>query len=220
MVNIQEEFWSQVSPTKYELAIDAQLGNNTRSLICEKLGSEGRLGKTVEFGCGTGCMTKVLAGKVDSLVATDIADGMVRVAKENVKGYDNIQFQVANSEKTTFPDMAFDTAFMGLVIHFTDADKTLAEMKRILKPDGTLIIANLDPGLKAPYNMIGVLRAMYHALMKYHRQMPVPPNMMTGSQLSEKLEKAGFKVNSMDMLRDTGRASNFPVDYIKAVKAS
>lgn len=220
MVDTQEKFWSQVSPMKYEQAIDAQLGNHTRSLICEKLGSEGRLGKAVEFGCGTGCMTKVLAGKTDSLVATDIADGMVQLAKENVKGYNNIQFQVMNCEKTAFPDRAFDAAFMGLVIHFTEADKTLAEMKRILKPNGTLIIANLDSGLKAPYNMIGMLRVMYYSLMKYHRPMPAPPSMMTGRQLSEKLEKAGFKVVSMDILRDPGKTSNFPIDYIKAVKAS
>ncbi len=88
----QNQFWSQMAP-KYEVMTDSQLGKTTRSLILEKLNAEGRLGKAMEFGCGTGFLTKVLSGKSDSLIATDLADGMLKIASENLKGYENVHFR-------------------------------------------------------------------------------------------------------------------------------
>jgi SAM-dependent methyltransferase len=53
---------------------------------------------------------------------------------------------VEDCQKTSLPAEAFDTAFMSLVIHFTDPEKTVAEVRRLLKPGGILIISNLDLG--------------------------------------------------------------------------
>jgi ubiquinone/menaquinone biosynthesis C-methylase UbiE len=52
---------------------------------------------------------------------------------------------------------------MSLVIHFTQPQKTLAEMRRILKPGGRLLIGNLDPDA---VNGLGRLRCMIRIL--YH----------------------------------------------------
>ncbi|MBV8968718.1 MAG: hypothetical protein JO331_06595 [Verrucomicrobia bacterium] len=43
---------------------------------------------------------------------------------------------------------------MSLVIHFTDPKKTLAEMRRILKLGGTLIVSNLDVGALGGLDLI------------------------------------------------------------------
>ncbi len=210
-------YWSQVSP-QYEALADAMLGKNTLSLIREKLSAEGRLGKVAEFGCGTGFMTKVLAGKADSLIATDLSDDMVRLAKENVTGFTNVQFQVADCQSTTFLDREFDTAIMSLVLHHVEnPDKTLSEMKRILKPGGTLIIANLTTGLNLAYFLIFVIRAYYSGFRISHTIMPIP-KLLSQPVLRDKLESTGFKVVLVERMKDTSRVANPPVDYVKAVK--
>ena len=211
------KYWSHVSP-KYEVLADAMLGKNTLSLIREKLSAEGRLGKVAEFGCGTGFMTKVLAGKADSLIATDLSDGMVRLAKESVTGFANVQFQVADCQSTAFPDREFDTAILSLVLHHVEnPDKTLSEMKRILKPGGTLIIANLTTGLNLAYFLIFVIRAYYSGFRISHTIMPIP-KLLSQPVLRDKLESTGFKVILVERIKDTSRLANPPVDYIKAIR--
>jgi SAM-dependent methyltransferase len=69
------------------------------------------------------------------VVATDLSPGMLALAKDRVDA-PNVAFQTEDAQKTSFPDAAFDTAFMSLVIHFTDPARTVAEMHRILKPGG------------------------------------------------------------------------------------
>ncbi len=163
-------------------------------------------------------MTKVLAGKADSLIATDLSDDMVGLAKENVTGFTNVQFQVADCQSTAFPDMEFDTAIMSLVLHHVEnPDTTLSEMKRILKPGGTLIIANLTTGLNLAYFLIFVIRAYYSGFRISRTIMP-KPNLLSQPVLRDKLESTGFKVILVERMKDTSRVANPPVDYVKAVK--
>ena len=67
------KYWQDISD-KYDNAIDNILGVNIRPYILEKLKQEPHLGKSIEFGCGTGYFTKTLAEKSESLIATDISN--------------------------------------------------------------------------------------------------------------------------------------------------
>ena len=135
MANEQSEFWSKVAP-KYDHVVDLQIGPTTRSMARERVAKEGWLGDLAEFGCGTGFYTAVLADKANSVVATDVSPGMLALAKDHIKA-PNVTLQVEDCQKTSLPTGAFDTAFMSLVIHFTEPPETLEEMRRILKPDVT-----------------------------------------------------------------------------------
>ena len=118
------------------------------------------------------------------------------------------------------PDRAFDTAFLSLVIHFTEPAKTMAEMHRILKPGDALIIANLDPrALNGPDRVRGLIRVLYHGFTGYRLKPPkgFGRNVMTEKQVCELLEKSGFKVVSSETVRNASRSSNIPIEYIRAV---
>jgi len=215
----QSQYWSKVAP-KYDHVVDLQIGRKTRSLIQERVAKEGRLGTLVEFGCGTGFHTGVLSEKAESIVATDISPGMLAVAKKQIKA-ENVKFQLEDCQKTSFPAGAFDTAFMSLVIHFTEPEKTLAEMRRLLKPGGTLIITNLDPGALDGLNRIRCwARVIYNGLARYRVKPPkeFAVHLLTEEQLCGLLRKAGFKVLGQETISDTSRSSNIPVEYIRAVK--
>ena len=215
----QSQYWSKVA-RKYDYVVDLQIGGKTRSLIQEKVAKEARLGTLVEFGCGTGFYTGVLSEKADSIVATDISPGMLAVAKKQIKA-ENVRFQLEDCQKTSFPDRAFDTAFISLVIHFTEPEKTLAEMRRVLKPGGTLIITNLDPDALNGLNRIrSWARVIYNGLARYRVRPPkgFGQHLLTEEQLCGLLRKSGFKVLDQETISDTSRSSNIPVEYIKAAK--
>ena len=219
MANEQSEFWSTVAQ-KYDQIVDLQIGPMNRSIVRERVRKEGRLGKLVEFGCGTGFYTQVLVGKADTVVATDISQGMLALAKERIK-VTNVTFQVEDCQATSLPDEVFDTAFISLVIHFTEPEKTLAEMRRILKPGGTLIISNLDPGaLNGVDRVRCLIRILYHGLTGYRVKPPkgFGKNIVTENQLRELMGKSGFKVASTETIKDPSRSSNIPIEYIRAVK--
>jgi ubiquinone/menaquinone biosynthesis C-methylase UbiE len=219
MAKEQREFWSQVAQN-YDRVVDLQIGPTTRSMVRERVAQEGQLDNLAEFGCGTGFYTQVLAGKADSVVATDLSPGMLALAKDKIKAT-NVTFQAEDCQKTSLPDGAFDTAFISLVIHFTEPDKTLAEMHRILKPGGTLIIANLDPrALNGLARVRCLIRILYHGFTGYRVKPPkgLGKNVMTEKQLCDLLGQSGFEVVSTETIRDMSRSSNIPVEYIRAVK--
>ena len=219
MSNEHSEYWSAVA-RKYDEVVDIQIGPKTRSLVRDRVSQESSLGKAVEFGAGTGFYTSVLAGKADSLLATDISSGMLEVAREMVKAK-NVNFQTADCQSTDLPSAAFDAAFISLVIHFTDPAKTISEMHRVLKVGGALIIANLDmPALTGFNKLRCIARIIYLGITRYRVK---PPKGFGATALSEKnlvdlLNSAGFRVVSSETIRDGSRTSYVPIQYIRATK--
>src|SRR6516162_9552701 len=166
MINDQREFWSNVAQN-YDRVVDLQIGGQTRRMVRQRLAKEGALGSAVEFGCGTGFYTETLADKTERLMATDLSPGMLDLARSRVRAA-NVTFQPEDCQRTSFPNGSFDTAFMSLVIHFTEPGKALKEMHRILRPGGTLIIANLDWGaLEALDRLRCFARIFYQGLVGY-----------------------------------------------------
>lgn len=144
-----------------------------------------------------------------------------RLARDRVRA-GNVTFQAEDCQRTSLPDAAFDTAFLSLVLHFTAAEQTLAEMRRILKPRGTLLISNLDPGaLRAVDRVRSLLRVLDHGLAGYRAKPPkgFGRNVLTGARLAELLRDAGFAVVATGLIHDPSRSSNIPLDFIKALRA-
>src|SRR5262249_558988 len=159
-------------------------GPKTRSLVRERLAQEDSLGAAVEFGCGTGFYTAILAARARSVLATDLAPGMLELARQRIKA-SGVKFQREGCQKTSLPDGSFDTEFMSLVIELTDPEQTLAEMRRILRPSGLLLIVNLDPEALHGLDRIRCLfRTIFHGLTRYRTKPPKDfmKNVMTQKQ--------------------------------------
>lgn len=217
MATTQVEFWSKAA-ARYDHVVDAQIGPRTRSLVRERLAREGRLGNTAEFGCGTGFFTPVLAHAADHLVATDLSPVMLERARERVRA-GNVTFRVADCQRTPFPDAAFDTAFLALVLQFTDPERAIGEMRRILKPGGLLLVANLDPtALRGLDRLRARIRIVYEGLSGY--RMKPPPgfgrNVLAEQRLCALLRSGGFEVLETEVFRDDSRSSHLPVQYVRA----
>lgn len=211
------EFWSKVAGD-YDRVVDLQLGGRTRFLLRERLDSETGLGEVVEFGCGTGFFTPTLAGKASKLVATDLSPGMLALARERASA-PNVTFQIEDCQNTSFEDGAFDTAFLGLVLHFTEPSQTLKEMHRIVRSGGTVIVANLDPqALSGFARLRALVRVLFQGIVGYRVRPPKRSgrNMLTEKKMCDLLKASGFDVLNVETVSDPSRTSSIPVEYVRA----
>ena len=217
MASEQSEFWSTIAP-RYDQVVDAQIGPATRSMVREHVAREGPLGRVVEFGCGTGFFTDVLAGKAERLVATDVAPGMVQLAERRVQAT-NVSFQVEDCQQSSFADGCFDTAFISLVLHFTEPARTVREMHRLLRGGGTLLVVNLDPGGLTGLDRVRAgVRILVRGILGYRVKPPAGfgRNVLTERQLADLLTSSGFRVTSTETVHDPSRSSHIPLEYVRA----
>lgn len=95
----------------------------------------------LECACGTGAITICIAKKCKSLIATDFAIGMLKRAAKKCRNYKNVRFKRADITNIKCRDARFDKVVAGNVIHLlSDPGKALAELERVVKPGGKIII--------------------------------------------------------------------------------
>lgn len=101
----------------------------------------------LDLAGGTGDLTKAFAkrvGKTGKVVLADINESMVRVGRdrlidEGVIG--NVEYSISNAEALNFADNSFDLVTMAFGLrNVTNKDKALAEICRVLKPGGQLMV--------------------------------------------------------------------------------
>jgi ubiquinone/menaquinone biosynthesis C-methylase UbiE len=96
-------------------------------------------GDVLEIGAGTGLNFPHYAGGA-RVTATEPDPYMLqRAEKRAADGPASIQLQQARAEKLPFPDASFDFVISTLVLcSVPDPQTALAEVKRVLRPDGEL----------------------------------------------------------------------------------
>jgi len=58
-----------------------------------------------------------------------------------------IKSSAASAEKLPFPDAYFDKVYTTMALHhFADLDRALGEVARVLKPGGSFVILEVEPG--------------------------------------------------------------------------
>jgi ubiquinone/menaquinone biosynthesis C-methylase UbiE len=143
--------------------------------------------RVLDVGCGSGWATRLMAEKASngSVVGIDIADEMIRLARDTSSSFTNVEFQVASAEKLPFPDSEFTHAFsMESLYYYADVLGALREIRRVLYPVG-LFVTVVD---------------LYHENRPSHQwieQLKVPVQLLTTDQYRELFQQAGF-VNIRD----------------------
>jgi len=101
-------------------------------------------GHTVlELGCGTGYWTDAIAETAESVLATDISEAMLEVAREHGEGLDNVQYRVVDALNLPNDLGGFTAVFAGFLwSHFRreEQDAFLAGLRARIGKDALLVI--------------------------------------------------------------------------------
>jgi ubiquinone/menaquinone biosynthesis C-methylase UbiE len=149
----------------------------------------------LDVGCGTGGVTipaKFQIGRNGRAAGIDPAPEMIAVARRKAQRAGiEIDFRVGVIESLPFPDETFDVVTSSLMMHHLPEHlrvKGLAEIRRVLKPSGRILIADM---MRPVPSFLGHLSS----LILHHGH-----SMQFGIEdLSALLKEAGFeKVKQLD----------------------
>src|SRR5215207_3176080 len=160
----------------------------------------------LDVGCGTGAVTipaKIRVEKNGTVAGIDPAPEMIAVARQKASRQGlEIDFRVGVIESLPFPDETFNVVTSSLMMHHLPEHlrvKGLAEIFRVLKPGGRLLIADLmRPNTS--------LKQIFTSLVMHH-------GMQFGIEdLRELLETAGFEeINQLE-------ARFLTIGFVRATK--
>lgn len=117
-------------------------GNFTNHFKVYRFASQFCDGKDVlDVGCGTGYGSSFLAGSARLVVGIDVSKSALRYARAHYQ-QSNLSFHKMNAEALEFADQKFDFIISTENFeHLRDQRANLREMSRVLKDDGTLLLA-------------------------------------------------------------------------------
>lgn len=93
-----------------------------------------------DIGCGTGQLTKILSDFFESIYAVEPNVSMISECQKRLYDKKNIQYIHRGSEGTDIKKNTLDYITVAQAFHLLPIENTLREFKRILKPNGKLII--------------------------------------------------------------------------------
>jgi ubiquinone/menaquinone biosynthesis C-methylase UbiE len=97
--------------------------------------------RVLEVGCGTGVLTRLLAGwpKVGEVVGVDPAPALLARARSLAAALPNVAFREADGRSLPLETGSFDVVvFDSVLSHVPGPDQALAEAARVLRPGGWL----------------------------------------------------------------------------------
>ena len=154
----------------------------------------------LDLACGPGIVAEAVAPHVREVMGIDATPEMIRLAQERLEQAHlaNARFEVAAAEDLPFRQGRFDQVITRLSFHhFADVPTVLAEIRRVLRPAGRLIAADVvsseDADEAALHNSLEKLRDPTHV------------RMFSASELVDLLGSAGFRVVHHESWRQ-GRA--------------
>lgn len=146
--------------------------------------------KVLEFACGTGIVTALVAPHVHSIRAIDISDEMVSRAKEKTYTLDLSNVEVTQTDlfDPCLPEGSFDAVMAFNVLLYVDNfEEVMQRIKTLLKPGGAFLSATDCLGWNFSKS----------AWMKFWRsrtgKMPYV-GFFSQKGLIRKIERAGFTV--------------------------
>jgi ubiquinone/menaquinone biosynthesis C-methylase UbiE len=132
----------------------------------------------LDVGCGTGSLTiaaKQQEGSDGEVVGIDPSSNMVDLARQKAKkGSVEIDFRVGVIENLAFEADQFDIVLSSLMMHHLPdrlKEVGLQEVSRVLKPNGTLLIVELDPGAFSLASLVHGHSAQLSAELESTRQL-------------------------------------------------
>lgn len=91
----------------------------------------------LDLGAGTGKLTRLLVSAFGRVVAVEPAEAMRRLLVTVCPGAEAL---AGTGEEIPLPDASVDSVFAAEAFHWFDGERALAEIARLLRPEGALVL--------------------------------------------------------------------------------
>jgi ubiquinone/menaquinone biosynthesis C-methylase UbiE len=111
--------------------------------------------KVLDAGCGSGTNSLWLAEQGFAVTGVDFSDFALGKAQQQARSAnlkERIDFRLGDLTHLEFGDASFDAVFcIGVLMHIPEIEKALVELVRVLRPGGTLIVAECNAAAPETY---------------------------------------------------------------------
>jgi ubiquinone/menaquinone biosynthesis C-methylase UbiE len=172
----------------------------------------------LEAGCGVGAQTIILARRNPGaeIISLDISESSLAKAADliNKEKIPNVCLQCGDILALPYMTESFNHVFICFVLeHLSDSLKALLEIKRVLKPGGTITVIEGDHGSFLWHPQTEPGQQVWNCLIKAQQYLGHDP--LIGRKLYPLLDSAGYTVthisprtvyadgNSMDIMNES-----------------
>jgi ubiquinone/menaquinone biosynthesis C-methylase UbiE len=152
--------------------------------------------QVLEAGCGTGAQTAILARRSPGarITAVDISKGSLAEARRRVDalGIGTVRFEQADCTRLPYADNHFGHVFVCFMLeHLARPGQVLRELRRVLKPGGSLTAIEGDHGSFYCYPQTRAARRVVRCLIDL--QAAAGGDALIGRRLYPLLARAGYQ---------------------------
>lgn len=146
----------------------------------------------LDVAAGPGTLSLLAATLSASVTAVDFSVAMVErlEGRARARGMTNVTARVADGQALPFDDASFDVAFsMFGLMFFADRHRGLSELRRVLRPGGTVLVSSWHPADEVPVMRVvfGTLRTLLPGPVG-----PVVAPLSSEASIVAELTSAGF----------------------------
>lgn len=99
--------------------------------------------KVLDIGCGNGALLNALSERIESGAGVDESAKILGRARQRNSQISNLRFEIIEGPTLPFGDASFDVVISLMSFRYLDWDPLLAEIKRVTKPGGKLLIIDM-----------------------------------------------------------------------------
>ena len=162
--------------------------------------------QVLELATGTGLIAKNIVNAAAHIEATDASAEMIAEAKRDNQSA-KLHFSVQDMFRLPYADRSFDVVIVSNALHIVpEPERALAEIRRVLKDDGILIVPTFT---HAENSFSGKIRAFFMKLAGFPLH-----SRWTSHEYLAFLRENGWTVQKSTVLK-----ASFPLAYAECVKS-
>ena len=149
----------------------------------------------LDYGCGTGTTSCVLASQVEEIHAIDISSKMIEIAKEkaDASNVENVSFVQADIFDERYKEESFDAILAFNVLHTVpNPQNVMQRIHELLKPEGLVI--SVTPCLREKMSLLVSMQIQLVQILCKIGIIPIPIRRVKSSELDDLIENGNFQI--------------------------